>query len=345
MIRTTLIGSQPEFEIGILRTGPDTFDSTSPSLNHDEIKKTLHDQQRINIENQLSVGLDVVAEGEMGRVDKKGVGHAYVSYIARFMSGLTSPFHQFSPSDPPLIITGRLSDLDPTIICEDWALAQSFSDRPVKINLPGPLTFATRFTNTYHRRLSECSYEFAHILNEQIHALVERGCKWIQLDDPGLTADPASAIEFGVEHINVALKGVPAATEVIIHLCRGNEYRLGGRDRETPSGPYYLPLAERLSDSLATGVSIESPHEYSNKFHLKAFGEKNIHLGIIDVNGDFPSEEHMISIIRSALNEIPSQRLFITPNCGIKHLSHKNAKKMLVSMVSAVKQVNLNLGF
>ena len=213
----------------------------------------------------------------------------------------------------------------------------------MKINLPGPLTFAARFTNTHHRRLSECSYEFAHILNEQIHALAERGCKWIQWDDPGLTAEPASAIEFGVEHINVTLKGVPAATEVIIHLCRGNEYRLGGRDRETPSGPYYLPLAERLSDSLATGVSIESPHEYSNQFHLKAFVEKNIHLGIIAVNGDFPSEEHMISIIQPALYEIPSHRLFITPNCGFKHLSHDMAEKMLKSMVSAVNRVNLSL--
>ena len=66
-------------------------------------------------------------------------------------------------------------------------------------------------------------------------------------------------------------------------------------------------------------------------------------LGIVDVNGDFPSETEMIKIIRTALNDLPSDKLFITPNCGIKHLSHEMAEKMLKSMVSAVKQVNLSV--
>ena len=66
-------------------------------------------------------------------------------------------------------------------------------------------------------------------------------------------------------------------------------------------------------------------------------------LGIVDVNGDFPSEAEMIKIIQTALNNLPPDQLIVTPNCGIKHLSHEMAEKMLKSMVSAVKQVNLSL--
>ena len=192
-------------------------------------------------------------------------------------------------------------------------------------------------------RISECSYEFACILNDQIQALTKHGCRWIQLDDPGLVSYPAAAHEFGLAHLNVAFRGTPKDTQQIVHLCRGNEYRLGGRVRHQLSEPYYAQYAEFFADSEITGISIESPHEYCQNFHLKGFGTKDILLGIVDVNDDFPGENQMISTIQTALTEIPSHQLVITPNCGIKHLSHKNAGKMLRSMVSAVEKVNSNL--
>lgn len=340
MIRTTVIGSQPGFETGILRTGIDSYECTEPGLDKSAIRHRLAAQQAANMENQLATGLDIVAEGEVGRADHRAVGHAYVSYIGRFMDGLSEPFTRFKPSEPPFVITGKLNGLNPEIICDDWAQAQARSNRPVKINLPGPLTFAGRFSNLHHRRLSECSYEFAHVLNEQIHALIERGCRWIQLDDPGLVGNPAAAAEFGVAHVEAAFRGVPEGVERIVHLCRGNEYRLNGRQRQQLAEPYYAKLAPQFAESNVTGISIESPHEYSRGFQLANFGEKTVFLGIIDVNADFPSENEMIGIIQAALREIPCERLFITPNCGIKHLSHENAQNLLKTMVSAVNTVN-----
>ena len=340
MIRTTVIGSQPEFETGILRTGLDEYECTRPGLDVAGIKEELAEQRKLNMEHQLATRLDILAEGEVGRVDRDAMGHAYVTYIGRFMSGLSPLYHKSLNDDPPLVVTGPLTGLNPEIICDDWERAQALSDRPVKINLPGPLTFALRFANLHHRRTSECSYEFACILNEQIQALTERGCRWIQLDDPGLFASQDYAHEFGLAHLNIAFKGTPKGTEQIVHLCRGNEYLIRGRKREHLEAPYYLQFANFLSDSEITGVSIESPHDYCNEFQLNLFGEKKILLGIIDVNDDFPSENQMVSIIQTALADIPSNQLFITPNCGIKHLSHDNAGKLLNSMISAVDRVN-----
>ena len=342
MIRTTVIGSQPEFELGILRTGKDTFTCSSPDLSEEDISTELATQRKKNIQSQLKTRIDILAEGEVNRVDRAAIGHAYVTYIGRFMSGLRKPFHQFKSDDPPLVINSQLRDLDPEIICDDWAQAQSLTDKPVKINLPGPLTFAARFVNLHHRELAECSYEYAQLLNNQMLALAKVGCRWIQLDDPSLISSPAG-LEFGIDHLNASLAGLPDEIETIVHLCRGNEYRLGGRDRVAPPHPYYIPYAEQLRHSPIKGISIESPHEYANDFLLDHFGEKMILLGIVDVNGDFPSETEMIKIIRTALNDLPSDKLFITPNCGIKHLSHEMSEKMLKSMVSAVKQVNLSV--
>jgi len=356
MIRTSVVGSQPEFELGILRTGKDTFTCSSPALSEEDVLAELATQRKFNIQSQLKTRIDILSEGEISRVDRAAPGHAYVTYIGRFMSGLRKPSHQFKSDAPPLVIrsqlkdpdpelvviSGQLKDLDPEIICDDWKQAQILTDKPVKINLPGPLTFACRFDNLHHRKLAECSYEYAQLLNDQMLALAEAGCRWIQLDDPSLITSTAG-LEFGIDHLNASLAGLPNEMETIVHLCRGNQYQLGGRDRFVPPYPYYIPLAEKLRHSPIKGISIESPHEYADDFLLDQFGEKTILLGIVDVNGDFPSETEMIKIIQTALNNLPSDQLIVTPNCGIKHLSHEMAEKMLKSMVSAVKQVNLSL--
>ena len=53
MIRTTGIGSQPEFELGILRTGKDTFTCSSPDLSEEDISTELATQRKKNIHSQL----------------------------------------------------------------------------------------------------------------------------------------------------------------------------------------------------------------------------------------------------------------------------------------------------
>ena len=103
MIRTTVIGSQPEFETGILRTGLDEYECTRPGLDVAGIKEELAEQRKLNMEHQLATRLDILAEGEVGRVDRDAMGHAYVTYIGRFMSGL-SPLYHKSLNDEPTFL-------------------------------------------------------------------------------------------------------------------------------------------------------------------------------------------------------------------------------------------------
>ena len=78
MIRTTVVGSQPEFELGILRTGKDTFTCSSPDLSEEDVLAELATQRKYNIQSQLKTRIDILSEGEVNRVDRAAPGHCSI---------------------------------------------------------------------------------------------------------------------------------------------------------------------------------------------------------------------------------------------------------------------------
>ncbi len=77
-----------------------------------------------------------------------------------------------------------------------FAVAQEFSDRPVKITVPGPLSIMDTTANRYYRSDRELAFDLAAALNFEIRALADAGCKYIQVDEPLFVRKVDDALDY-----------------------------------------------------------------------------------------------------------------------------------------------------
>jgi 5-methyltetrahydropteroyltriglutamate--homocysteine methyltransferase len=47
----------------------------------------------------------------------------------------------------------------------------------------------------------EVSEDLVKVINKEVHALVEEGCKYIQVDEPVFVRNPDLALEYGTHHL------------------------------------------------------------------------------------------------------------------------------------------------
>jgi 5-methyltetrahydropteroyltriglutamate--homocysteine methyltransferase len=75
----------------------------------------------------------------------------------------------------------------------DWAAASRVTPKPVKVAMPGPVTFARLADDRHYRDVARAAGAVAEALAEEVAALHEAGCRWFQLDEPLLVARPEDA--------------------------------------------------------------------------------------------------------------------------------------------------------
>ena len=100
------------------------------------------------LEAARGAGIDIPTDGEIARED-------YIHYHCRHIAGID--FNTLTRKDvrggtykaelPS--ITGPVSARAP-FLPRDWGCAQAFTDRPVKITMPGPMTIADTTVNLHY---------------------------------------------------------------------------------------------------------------------------------------------------------------------------------------------------
>ena len=349
-IRCAVIGSQPTADHGWLRLSLDEYTregiynprSTVPRA---EIEPELDELRRRSLQLQADAGLDIVSEGELFRTGSEGVSSSYIVYIAQFIDGIRrTAEHKTDPTHAALAIEAPMRDIDTRVICDDWTRAQQLTDRPVKVNLPGPVTFAARVPDVHYTSQEERTRDYAQLLGAQLSALEGAGCKWAQIDDPHLTWDHAK-YPYGVECLDQALAGLRGDMQVGVHMCQGNPYQFTGTGFSPKEQVYYAGVAGQLAKSRVDAVAVEKPNVPGlPEFGLSAFGDKTVFLGLIDVAAEAvePASQIADDIIM-ALKEVPVDKLVITPDCGIKHYPEPLALEKLQTMRAAVDGVNVEI--
>ena len=66
----------------------------------------------------------------------------------------------------------------------DYQIAQQFSENPIKLTVPGPLSIIDTTANSFYKTERELAFDLADALNYEIRALADAGCKYIQVDEP-----------------------------------------------------------------------------------------------------------------------------------------------------------------
>jgi 5-methyltetrahydropteroyltriglutamate--homocysteine methyltransferase len=247
---------------------------------------------------------------------------------------------------PPLDECGVCDDYPPNVVAAEWKLAQERTSRPLKYTLPGPMTIIGTLANVHYveenglteRRLGE---DLARLVKDCVDALVEVGCKEIQIDEPLFARKPDVAIEWGIANLDTTLADVPDEVFTTCHICCGYPNYLDHHDYEKASNDAYLRIVPPLARTRLSALSLEDAHR-PNDFAalLPLLGDKVLVLGCIKIaSSEIETVEQIESRLREALTFLPPGQIIVAPDCGLGHLTLPLIEQKMTNMVKAARKV------
>ena len=290
------------------------------------------DATLIAIRDMERAGIDIISDGEMRR-------ESYSNRMATALSGVDidkpgTALDRTGHPNPVPRVAGPIKRLRPVEV-RDVQFLRANTARRIKITLPGPFTMAQQAQNDYYKNEEELVMAYAAAVNDEAKDLKAAGADVIQLDEPYLQARSEKAKKYGVKAINRALAGVPGPTAV--HLCFGYAHVVHTR----PSGYSFLP---ELADCIAQQISIETAQSNLDLAVLAALGNKQIILGVIDLND--PKVETPATVaarIRRAFAVVPPERIIAAPDCGMKYIPRETAFAKLAALAAGAAIVRREL--
>ncbi len=308
-------------------------------LSAEDLRAVEDDAIRDAVRMQRDVGLQSATDGEF----RRGSWHMDFIYqlggIETVEGDIRVKFRnaegeiEYKPA--AIAVTGRVS-LDHTIFAEDFRFLAGLVDEDVtpKLTIPSP--------NMVHYRggraaLSPEVYpdvepfwsDLAAAYREQVRAVAQLGCTYLQLDDTSLAylndprqreamqqrgEDTTRLHETYVSNINRALAEKPAGLTVTTHLCRGNF-----RSSWAAEGGYDY-VAEALFGGLdVDGFFLEYDDARSGGFEPLRFVApgKMVVLGLVTTKrAELESKDELKRRIEEASRYVPLEQLCLSPQCG-----------------------------
>ncbi|WP_030455417.1 5-methyltetrahydropteroyltriglutamate--homocysteine S-methyltransferase [Herbidospora cretacea] len=279
---------------------------------------------------QEDLGLDVLVHGEPERNDM-------VQYFAEQLDGYAATESGWVQSygtrcvRPP-ILYGDVTRPRPMTVA--WATyAQSLTTKPVKGMLTGPVTMLAWSFVRDDQPLAATARQVALALRDEIADLEAAGIQIIQVDEPALRellplrkADQEPYLAWAVGAFRLATSGAADATQIHTHMCYAE------------FGEILSPIADLDADV----TSIEAARSHMELLpYLRAAGYANgIGPGVYDIHSPrVPTSEEMAEGLRTALQAVPADRLWVNPDCGLKTRAYPETEAALTNMVTAARTV------
>jgi len=171
--------------------------------------------------------------------------------------------------------------------------------------------------------------DLAQVYREEIRALADLGCTYLQLDDPNMAylcdekmresvrrigEKPEQLPRTYAKLINESIKDRPANMKVCMHICRGNF-----RSAWAAAGGYD-PVAEILFNEFKLdGFFLEYDSPRAGSFSPLRFvpKDKKIMLGLVTTKtGEMENAEELKRRIDEAAGYVPLEQLALSPQCG-----------------------------
>ncbi len=303
-----------------------------------EAEQIIADGVRQVIADQVACGIDIPTDGEVKREN-------YVHYHCRHLSGfdfdnLTHRVLRGGAYETVLpTVRGRVAAEAP-FLPDDWKLAQSFTDRPVKMTLPGPMTITDTAADEFYGDAKALGRDLAEALNQEVLALAKAGCRYIQIDEPLFARKPKEALDYGLEHIERCWQGVPAGVTKVMHMCCGYPNHLDQEDYAKADPKAYFDLAGAVDESVVDAVSIEDAHRHNDLSLLDLFRNTKVIFGVIAIaRSRVETVEEVRERLQAALEHLPAERLVAAPDCGLGHLGRELAMQKLKVLSAAAKSL------
>ncbi len=329
-------------------------------ITYDEFSALADDEVLACIRAQEEAGVDIISDGEQRRdnfysfaVDKlNGMQLMKVSELLDYSSDRARMEEVLRALDVPSFAIKSPIVIDTIskrhgLALDELAYMREHTDRQIMVPIPGPymLTRSGWFEGLSDRAYptpDDLARDVVEILREEIVALRDHGCDFVQLDEPTLSQvvfgeettetfmcaalpnrrDPTDELEMAVRLMNETLEGIDGI-KTGVHVCRGNwsrkeEVLLTGN--YGPMLPYLTQMnIDRLVLECATprAGEMEVFKEYSN--------EKEIGFGVVNPRtDDIEPPEQIISRVKELLQYFDPDKIFLNPDCGFGTFAERN---------------------
>ena len=348
-LKTTCIGAYPKpdyitnsgwREVNADADKDESRPFTYVSDKEEQAPEELLDRATIEaVADQVSCGIDIPTDGEQRREN-------YIHYHCRHLEGidfvnLTEKTHRNGAAVADLpTIDGKIVPRGDHFLDRDFQVAQSSTDRPIKITIPGPLTIIDTTANAHYKTERELAFDLADALNFEIRALAEAGCKYIQVDEPLFARKVNEALDYGVECLDRCFDGLDDDVTRAMHMCCGYPGHLDDEDYHKADPMSYFQLADALERSSVHQVSIEDAHRHNDLSLLERFRTTTVIFGVVAIAQSrvAPAEE-ISDRLQQALNHIDADRLIAAPDCGLVMLDRDLAMAKLQKLCEAADSV------
>jgi 5-methyltetrahydropteroyltriglutamate--homocysteine methyltransferase len=309
-------------------------------IDHERLR-ALEDKhiQRV-LGRQKDLGFKIFTDGELRRLNfmsdfneaVEGIDESD-NLLRAWQAGASGSSTQVSRV--PGIVVGRVKQTK-RLTQNELAFMKRHSPGDIKITLPTANQFPAIF---YKKGISDKIYsshstllwDLVPIIKGEIHALVNEGVQYVQVDAPRYSyyidpkwrsyiknetgVDPDVALDEAVRVDNACLEGAKREGVILaIHLCRGNNrsqwYAEGGYDA----------IAEKLFGQLQVDAFLlEYESERAGTFEPLRFVPrgKTVVLGLISSKlPEMESREQLKRRVDQASKYMPLENLAISPQCG-----------------------------
>ncbi|BET52678.1 5-methyltetrahydropteroyltriglutamate--homocysteine S-methyltransferase [Kitasatospora aureofaciens] len=279
---------------------------------------------------QEKAGIDVLVHGEPERNDM-------VQYFAEQLTGCLATRHGWVQSygtryvRPP-VLAGDISRPEPMTV--RWtSYAQSLTDRPVKGMLTGPVTMLAWSFVRDDQPLADTARQIALALRDEVADLEAAGTAVVQVDEPALretlplrAADRAAYLAWATEAFRLTTTGVRPDTQIHTHMCYAE----------------FGDIVRALDDLDADVISLEAARSHMQVAReLAAHGyPREAGPGVYDIHSPrVPSAGEAADLLRTGLDAIPAERLWVNPDCGLKTRAWPETRASLENLVAAARTV------
>jgi 5-methyltetrahydropteroyltriglutamate--homocysteine methyltransferase len=327
LLPTTTIGSFPQTaELRRLRAA-----YRRGECSEEEYRAAIQERIRHAIALQEELGLDVLVHGEFERSDM-------VEYFAERLEGIAITDHGWvlsygSRVYRPPIIYGDVSRPAAMTLAE-ITFAQSLTRKPVKGMLTGPVTLLLW---SYWRQdipAEELAYELALCIADEVRDLENAGIGVIQIDEPAFREGaPLKRHKWGeyfrwaVRAFRLATAHARPQTQIHTHMCYSE----------------FNDITEHIAAMDFDVISIEgsrSKGEIVESVATLAAQQRQIGVGVYDVHSPaIPTVEEIQSILRRILSVLPSEAVWVNPDCGLKTRRWEEVIPALRNMMTAAREL------
>ncbi|WP_295884175.1 cobalamin-independent methionine synthase II family protein [uncultured Anaerococcus sp.] len=360
LFKTSLIGSMPRGHEMLMARRK----LSAELIDQETYEKLVDEKTKEVVKLQEDLDIDIITSGEIGRDN-------YVSFISEKLGGV----YQMSMAemldyvddkrefenilntlDVPAssiknaICTGKV-EYTGDIVASELKKLKSFTNRPVKITLPGPYLvtrsmWLPNVSSNYYDSKEDLGEDIIKIFKKEIAKLQEIGVDVIQFDEPVLTEivftegrprtfmcaslsqrkDPTEELEFATHLIKSVMDGIDREKSLAsMHVCRGNWSKDESILLEGPYTPLLDLFADINADLLALEFSTPRAGELKSLLADERIKNKLI-LGLGVLNPRFDEKEDVDVIYnraKEALTYIDKENLWLNPDCGFATFSNR----------------------